>query len=150
NPREEKITPRIRHTASWLWSMYILLTIIEIIILKVQGLDLYNALCLSLSTISAGGFSNHPTGLIGFDSKIIWTIGIFAFIAGINFLLTYKVLIKGKINELFRSEEFRAYFLIVMFFTLLFSLILYFQGNFSISDSIRNAFFETAATITST
>lgn len=150
NPREEKITPRIRHTASWLWSIYILMTIIQILILKFQGMDFYNAICTSLSTISAGGFSNNPSGLVGVDSKFVWTVGIFSFIAGINFLLTYKVLIKGKIAELFKSEEFRAYFLIVLFFTSILALILYFQAHFSISDSIRNAFFETAATITST
>ena len=96
--------------------MYILLTIIEIIILKVQGLDLYNALCLSLSTISAGGFSNHPTGLIGFDSKIIWTIGIFAFIAGINTPLgpaTYHIKLKYwdlfDIPEIERALEYDGY-----------------------------------------
>lgn len=150
NPTEEKITPRIRHTASWLWTIYLLLTIIQIISLKLLGLNLYDSICTSLSTISAGGFSNHPESLINFDPKLIWVIGFFAFLAGVNFLLTYKVLIKGQIKEIFKNEEFKTYFLIVLFFVLVISSILYFQGNMPLADSIRNAFFETSATITST
>ncbi len=150
NPTEEKITPRIRHTASWLWSIYILLTVIQIVSLKLLGLNLYDSICTSLSTISAGGFSNHQESLINFNSKLIWTVGFFAFLAGVNFLLTYKVLIKGQIKEILKNEEFKTYFFIVLFFILVISSILYFQGNMPLVDSIRNAFFETSVTITST
>lgn len=150
NPTEEKITPRIRYTASWLWSIYILLTIIQIILLKFMGLNFYDSLCISLSTVSAGGFSNLNTSLIGFNDKIIWTVGFFAFLAGVNFLLTYKVLIKGKISALFKSEEFKTYFFIVLLFTLAIAAILSFQNHIPFYDAIRSAFFETATTITST
>ena len=150
NPTEEKITPRIRYTASWLWSIYILLTICQIVCLKFMGLSFYDSICASLTTVSAGGFSNTATSFINYNNKIISIVGIFTFCSGINMLLTYKVLIKGKIKELFKSEECRAYFIIVLIFTLLISLILFFQMNMPFKDAIRNAFFETAATITST
>lgn len=150
NPTEEKITPRIRHTASWLWSIYVLLTLIQIACLKLMGLSLYDSICAAFTTLSAGGFSNRATSFIGFDNKIIWTTGFFAFLAGMNFLLTYKVLIKGKIKELLDSEEFKTYFFIVLLFTGLIASVLYFQNGFSLNDSIRAAFFETATTITST
>lgn len=150
NPTEEKITPRIRHTASWLWSIYILLTIIQILLLKTSGCDLYSSICIALSTVSAGGFSHLPTGLIGFNDKLIWIIGFFSFLAGVNFLLTYKVLIKGKITEIFKSEEFRFYFLTVLITTLIITGVLAFEAEIPIKDAIRNAFFEVSATITST
>lgn len=150
NPTEEKITPRVRHTASWLWSIYVLLTIIQICFLRYFGLDFYDSICMSLTTVSAGGFSNTSTSLIGFDPKLVSVVGFFAFLSGVNFLLTYKVIIKGKISEIFKSEEFRAYFLIVLFFTLLIASILIFQVKMPAVDALRNAFFETAATITST
>ncbi|MCD8024362.1 MAG: TrkH family potassium uptake protein [Candidatus Gastranaerophilales bacterium] len=150
NPLDEKITPRVRYTAGWLWSIYILLTIIHLILMKIQGLDLYDSICISLSTVSAGGFSNSPTSLIGYSSSLVWICGIFAFIAGLNFLLCYRVLIQGKISEIFKSEEFRTYFFLVLFFTLSISLILFSAENIPVKDALRNAFFETAATITST
>lgn len=150
NPTEEKITPRIRHTASWLWSIYIVLSVIQLVCLKIQGLDFYNSLCFTFSTISAGGFSNDPNSLIGAKRSLVWTIGFFSFLAGVNFILTYKVLIKGKIKEALKSEEFLTYFGIVFLFTVLITLILFFEHNMSVSDSIRNAFFEISNTITST
>ncbi len=150
NPTEEKITPRIRYTASWLWSIYILLTAIQIIALKFLGMSYYDAICDSLSTISAGGFSNRPSSLIGLDDKIVYTVGFFAFLAGVNFLLTYKVIIKGKIFELFKSEEFKTYFNIVLLSTVLIAAILYFGYEYDLKDSFKNAFYETVVTITST
>ena len=150
NPTEEKITPRIRHTASWLWSIYILLTVIQIVCYSALGLNFYDSLCLSFSTISAGGFSNYSEGLIGQSSALIWVGGLFAFLAGMNFILTYKVLIKGKINELFKNEEFKTYFGIVVFITCAIALILYFENNVPLNLAFRDAFYETASTITST
>ena len=150
NPTEEKITPRIRHTASWLWSIYILLTVIQIVCYSALGLSFYDSICLSFSTISAGGFSNYANGLIGQNSALIWVGGFFAFLAGMNFILTYKVLIKGKINELFKSEEFKTYFGIVFVITLLIAAVLYFEGNMPFNVALRDAFYETASTITST
>ncbi len=150
NPTEEKMTPRVRYTASWLWSIYILLTLIQIIILKFEGMSLYDSLCVSLSTISAGGFSNRQMSCIGFESKIVWIIGFFAFISGINFILTYKVLIKGQIKQIFKNEEFKTYFFVVLVFSILIALVLFFEQNLTLNDAIRNAFFETASTVTST
>lgn len=150
NPTEEKITPRIRYTASWLWSIYILLTFIQTVVLKLSGLSFYDSICASLSTISAGGFSNTNSSFIGYADKIVWVLGIFTFLAGTNFILTYKVLIQGKIGEIFKSEEFRAYFLIVMTFTLALAFILCTEHSLAFFDAIRSGFFETATTITST
>ena len=150
NPTEEKITPRIRYTASWLWLIYVLLTVIQIILLKLTGLCFYDSLCISLSTISAGGFLSSQTSLIGYSPTVIWIVGFFAFLAGVNFLLTYKVLIKGKVDELFKNEEFKTYFGIVLFITLSIALILFFEENMPFNAALRNAFYETAATITST
>ena len=118
--------------------------------LKFSGLDLYDSICAALTTVSAGGFSNKSTSFIGYDPKIVLIIGFFAFFAGVNSLLAYKVLIKGKVKELFKSEEFKTYFFIVLFFSVLIALILCFQMKMPFVEAIRAGFFETATTITST
>lgn len=150
NPREEKITPRIRHTASRLWTIYIILTVIQILILKFMGLDLYNALCTVFATISAGGFTNTAEGHLYYAPKFVWVIGFFAFLAGSNFLLLYRVLINGKIGELFKNEEFKVYTAIIAIISLSIAAILVFEQNANILDALRNAFYETASTMTST
>ena len=65
-PTEEKITPRITHTAKALWLIYLLLTCAEIISLTIAGMNFDEALCNSLATMAAGGFSPHPQSIMGY------------------------------------------------------------------------------------
>ena len=90
-PTEDKPTPRIRYTASWLWGIYLALTLIEILILKFLGLDLFDAIITSLSTIATGGFSHMPNSIYDFhNSWVSFCVFIFMFIAGINYILIYR------------------------------------------------------------
>ena len=95
-PIEEKITPRIRSSASWLWSIYLLLTILEILLLVFWGkLDIFNSICTAFSTLSSGGFSPMPNSIMDYASnKITIIVMIFMFITGMNFLLQYKFFIQ--------------------------------------------------------
>ena len=97
-PIEEKITPRIRSSASWLWSIYLLLTILEILLLVFWGkLDIFNSICTAFSTLSSGGFSPMPNSIMDYASnKITIIVMIFMFITGMNFLLQYKFFIQKK------------------------------------------------------
>ena len=84
-PTEDKPTPRIRYTASWLWGIYLALTLLELIILKYLGLDFFDATITSLSTIATGGFSHMPNSIADFNNaKISLCIFAFMFIAGIE------------------------------------------------------------------
>ena len=56
-PTEDKLTPRIKNTASSLWKIYFGMTLLEIILLKFNGMDWYNSICHSFSSVSGGGFS---------------------------------------------------------------------------------------------
>jgi trk system potassium uptake protein TrkH len=124
-PAEERLTPRIRQTAIALWTLYAALTLLQILLLAATGLPLYDAVCNSLATLSAGGFSPHPASIAGYASPAAeWIIILFMFLAGTNFSLQYYVL-KGSPRNLLRDEEFRAYVIIVLVATLLLSLALY-------------------------
>ncbi|MBU0961237.1 MAG: TrkH family potassium uptake protein, partial [Proteobacteria bacterium] len=84
-PTEEKVTPRITHTAKALWLVYVFLTIIEVILLVFAGIPLFDAVCNALSTMAAGGFSPHPLSIMGYDnSAATWIITFFMFLAGSN------------------------------------------------------------------
>lgn len=150
-PTEDKVTPRIRYTASWLWGMYLALTLIETVILKFMGLDLFDSLTTSLSTISTGGFSSLSNSIIDFNStKVALCVLIFMFIAGINYILMYRSLKKKTSSPLFKSEEFRAYIGITVVLSLLLTLSLCINSNYTFSKSLLSSFFETVATMTST
>lgn len=124
-PTEDKFTPRIRNTASALWKIYAGLTILEIILLIAAGVPAFDALCNSLSTLSAGGFSPNPESIMGYHSNhAIWIVLTFMFLAGASFNLQYKVFTQRNPLILFKNEEFRTYLLLVMLMAGLIALTL--------------------------
>ena len=150
-PVEEKITRRIRHTASWLWAMYISLTVAQIILLKFFGMDFYNAICNSMSTVSTGGSSPNPQSIMGYNnSKITLVVLIFMFLSGANFILQYKVFIQRKWRELLKSEEFFTYLCLVIFFSLAITFFVQISHHGSFLNNLLNSTFNTVSIITST
>lgn len=150
-PTEDKATPRIKYTASWLWGIYLTYTIIEIIILKYLNIGTYDAVVTSLSTIATGGFSALPDSIHEFlDCRVTICVLFFMFVAGINYLIVYRCLKNKKPSSLFRSEEFRVYLGIVIFISVLLALSLIVNSNYGVKIAFFNSFFEVVSTMTST
>lgn len=148
-PTEDKITPRIKNTASALWKVYLGLTLIEIICLIWAGMPKFDAVCNSLSTLSAGGFSPNPDSIIGYhNTAVTWIVLVFMFMAGISFNLQYKV-ITGKPLLIFKNEEFRVYFFMVLIMSGLIAISLFYHNNLNFMDNIRNALFQVVSVTTS-
>lgn len=149
-PTEDKATPRIRYTASWLWGIYLTYTVIEVIVLKLLKVDTYNAIITALSTISTGGFSALPNSIKEFqDTRVAICVLFFMFIAGINYLLIYRGLKNRKTAPLFKSEELRAYVGIILFISILLSTSLIINSHYSVNIAVLHSFFEVVATMTS-
>jgi len=150
-PTEDKFTPRIAQTAKALWLIYVLLTVIEVALLYVTGMPLFDSVCNSLTTMAAGGFSPHPQSIMGYQSSAsTWIITCFMFLAGGNFALQYRALVQLKPHSLMRSEEFRLYLAIVLFMSGLLGSNLYFSHQLSGPDSIREGMFQIVSIITTT
>ncbi len=150
-PTQDKATPRIRFTASWLWGIYLALTLIEMVILRILNLSWYDSILTSLSTIATGGFSAMPYGIYDFqNAKISICVLIFMFIAGINYILIYRSLKNKKPSHITKSEEFRVYLTIVIAISTLLGLSLLINSHFPIKKAFLTSFFQIIATITST
>jgi len=148
-PTEEKVTPRITHTAKALWLVYFLLTLMEIVFLTVAGMPFFDAVCNSLTTMAAGGFSPHPLSIMGYEnSAVVWVVTFFMFFAGSNFALHYRFLIQRKPQALFGSEEFRFYSIIVGLASVSLCLVLFLDGTSNLLDSIRDSTFQILSIIT--
>jgi trk/ktr system potassium uptake protein len=148
-PTEEKVTPRITHTAKALWLVYALLTLLEIILLVLADMPLFDAVCNGLSTMAAGGFSPNPLSIMGYENaKVAWIITCFMFLAGSNFALQYCVLLKKKPMALFKSEEFRFYSIIILLCSAgLFVALLVHQTSVP-QDALRDSLFQVVSIIT--
>lgn len=114
-PTADKLHPRIKETAKRLWLIYFTLTALEAILLKIVGVDWFDAICHSMTTMSTGGFSTKNASIAYWDGLpwVQYIITVFMFIAGTNFLLSYFVY-KGKIKKVLFNEEFRFYSLIMI------------------------------------
>lgn len=150
-PLEDKPTPRIRHTAGWFWGLYLAFTLIETIILHCLGLDFFDSLITSLSTISTGGFSPHAHSIISFNSvSVSICVLFFMFLGGVNYILIYRGLKSKKPTPFFKSEEFKAYSIITIFISVILALSLLINSDYPIKKAFLNSFFEIIATMTST
>ena len=150
-PTEEKVTPRITHTAKALWFVYALLTLLEIVFLTFSGMPFFDAVCNSFSTMAAGGFSPHPLSIMGYgNSSATWIITCFMFLAGSNFALQYRVLLKRNPLGMFQNEEFRFYTFIVLFVSGCLCLALLNDGQFAWVDAVRDSLFQIVSLITTT
>ncbi|MBM9614360.1 TrkH family potassium uptake protein [Desulfobulbus rhabdoformis] len=150
-PTEEKVTPRITHTAKALWMIYILLTLLEMVVLSLQGMPVFDAVCNSFSTMAAGGFSPNGQSIQGYNSSsITWTITLFMFLAGGNFALQYRVFFQAKFRSLINNEEFRFYLIIVVVMSLLLCSSLMLVEGDDWQTGLRESFFQIASIITTT
>lgn len=150
-PTEDKFTPRVKNTASALWIIYAGLTFLCAICLFFAGMHPFDCICNAMSTLAAGGFSPNPRSIEGYNSNLItWIIIIFMFIAGVSFVLQSKVFMKRKLSLMWKSEEFRWYSYIILSFSIVLALVLYFEQNYTVFHSITASLYQILTLATST
>ncbi len=150
----EKVSPRIADTAKMMWSIYVLLTITEVVALWLCGMDMFDAVCHSFSTIATGGFSTHNNSLEYYDSAAIhYTVTFFMFISGINFVMLIYLL-RGKTRYFFKDEELRWYSVAVAMFAVLLTVGLYVArpgwSGVEMERAFRDSIFTVISSMTST
>ena len=149
-PTPGKIVPRVAETAKILYSIYIAITIVEIILLRISGLPFFDSAIHTFGTVGTGGFSNMNSSVGEYNNifaEII--IIVFMFICGGNFTLYYQM-IKGDLKAPFRDEEFRFYSGVVILSTVLITINLYGNVFSSLWESIRHSTFQVVSIISTT
>jgi len=149
-PTADRLKPRIQDTAKLLWGVYVILTGAETLLLMLGGMSFFEALCHSFATLATGGFSTRNASVGAYQSAYIdWVVIVFMFLAGANFSLHYHAL-RGRINEYWRSEEFRIYLGIV--FGSIALLIIFNQGAAYDSwlENLRKSTFQAVSIMTTT
>ena len=120
----DKLSPRIADTAKHMWVTYILLTVSQTVLLYLEGMPHFDAICHSMSTISTGGFSTRNNSMIDYNAAIQWTTAVFMFLSGMNFTqLIY--LFRGHPGKIFNDEETRWYSIAVLVATVFLSIGLF-------------------------
>lgn len=148
-PSVGKLAPRMRSNSLILYGIYTALTVLEAVILTIEGQSVFDAVTNAMSTAGTGGFSVRDMGIAAYGSPAMeWTIAVFMLLFGINFNLYYLILF-GRIKQVFASEELRVYTGIIAAATLTVGInVINYYGSFG--DSIRKAFFQVTSVISTT
>tara|TARA_Y100000748_G_scaffold65475_1_gene52969 strand:+ start:4272 stop:5741 length:1470 start_codon:yes stop_codon:yes gene_type:complete len=147
-PVADKIKPRVRETAKFLWIIYVGITFLEIIALRIAGMETFDSICHAFTTMPTGGFSTKNASIAHYDSPIIHYIIItFMFLAGINFSLHFRA-INGDIKAYLKDKEFLVYLFIVVFISSIILLTLSYRANNFSEILLRESLFGTIAILT--
>ena len=147
-PSVSKLVPKVRSTAKILYFMYIGLTAIMLVFMLAGGMNLFDSLTLTFGTAGTGGFGILNSGCADYSPYIQWVITIFMMLFGVNFTLYYLLLL-GKIKDVIKSEELRAYIGIILFAIIV--ILLNCKDMYqNIGDAIRHTAFQVGAVITTT
>ncbi len=150
-PTKDRLAPRIQGTARILWTVYVFLTVIEMILLMAGGMDFFDAICHAFATLATGGFSTHTASIAYFDSAYVeGVIIVFMLLAGMNFTLHFHAM-TGNFRTVIKNEELRLYLAIVLLSTLIITVAATVADPASnLAKHFRDALFIVSTIITTT
>lgn len=143
-----KLVPKVRETAKILYLIYIALTILETVFLVFGDMNLFESIVHAVGTAGTGGFGIKADGLASYSAYSQWVITIFMLIFGVNFNLYYLILI-GRAKNILKSEELRAYIVIVLLSVAAISVNI-FNMYGSVAETLRTSSFQVASIVTTT
>lgn len=107
--KDNKLTPRITETAKALWYIYLGLTVSCALAYWFAGMDVFDAIAHSFSTVAIGGFSTHDLSIGYFNSHTIELVAVvFMLLAGVNFSLHFLAWRSVSVLAYFRDSEFKT------------------------------------------
>ncbi|MFH1240901.1 MAG: TrkH family potassium uptake protein [Pseudomonadota bacterium] len=150
SPVVDRLKPRISETAKTLWKVYVLITVVEIGMLFVGGMPLFDAVCHAFCTMPTGGFSTKNASIAYYKSVYFDCVFIlFMLLAGINFSLHYR-LMKGDPKVFGKDSECRTFLILVGLFVAVVTLDIHGTVYGSIVEAFRYATFQVGSIITTT
>lgn len=149
--KDEKLTPRLAHTAQLLWLFYVGLTVLCALAFWAAGMGLFDAIGHSFATISTGGFSTHDASMGYFNSPTLEAIAnMFMIMGGINFSVHFFAWQRRSPLEYWRNEEVRAFLVFVAGTILLVTALLSLYHTYDPLTALRHSAFQVISIITST
>lgn len=147
-PSVSKLTPGIKKTLFYLYAIYLVLTVIEIILLLFGNLPFFDSLLISMSTAGTGGFAILNDGIASYGMYNQYVIAVFMLLFGVNFNVYFLIAMKDFKSAL-KSEELKAYGIIFAGLVTVVILNTYNLFN-SFSETFLSAFFHVSSVMTST
>jgi trk system potassium uptake protein len=156
-PEIDQLAERIRQTAQRLWLLYVGLTAVQALVLALLGwtgvddrMDLFRAVAHAFATMPTGGFAVDARSVEPFSAAAQWVIVVFMVVAGANFALTYRALVRRQPRVLVRDEELRLYLVLLIGASVLLAAELWTEDIASGEAAVRQSVFQTVSMMTTT
>lgn len=152
-PVTSKLVPRTSNSSKILYTIYLVLTMLEVLCLSLAGMPLYDSVVHSFATICTGGFSvrNLSIGAYG-SAPIEIIVTIFMLLSALNFTVFFLMITK-RLSSIFKSDELRLFLVIVAVaigFICLNILMAIGPSGQSFADLLRQVAFQVVSVITTT
>lgn len=143
-----KLVPKTKDTAKILYLIYIIMAAVEIVLLLIGGMPLFESTVHAFGTAGTGGFGIKADSIAGYSPYLQWVITIFMLLFGVNFNLYYLALIRH-FHSIFKSRELWCY--IGIFAAACFAITIDIYPMYqNFSESLRLAAFQTSSILTTT
>ena len=149
--KDSKLTPRIKGTAKLLWIIYVTFTLLCAVAYYLAGMDIFDAICHSFSTIAIGGFSTHDASMGYFSNHLVELVAVvFMLLSAANFSLHFLAWRSLSLKSYQMDSEFKMYGLIMVVLTVITVSYLYFMNVYGFSESFFLAIFQVVSIATTT
>lgn len=148
-PKVGKMVAKLKSTAIITYTIYLALTVIELIFLLCGGMPFFDSLLNTFGTAGTGGFAVKNLSIGAYQSPYAeYVIGIFMMLFGINFNLFYLILL-GQFLKVIKNQELICYLGIIAAATVTIAINILNMYN-SFAESFRHAFFQVTSIISTT
>lgn len=148
-PVKSKLVPRASQSSKILYSIYLALTVLEVLCLRLAGMNWYDSITHAMSTAGTGGFSDRNASVGSFGSPAIEIIiTVFMLLFSVNFSV-YFLILTGKVRQALKSDELRFFLVMVALSTAVIAWNLrdFYHG---VDECVRYAAFQVASIVSTT
>lgn len=137
----EKSSPRMKDVAKSIMGVYVVLTFLCYFGFRYAGMDNFDAVNHAFATISTGGFSTNDLSMAAYSKLAQWNATLFMFLGSLPFLLFVQCIRQRSGKPLWRDQQLVGFTRFVVIVGMIITLWLWHKNIFSLTDSLRIAFF---------
>jgi len=146
--RITKLVPRMKRSAEILYAIYIGLTLLQIVLLLLGRVPLFDAVTISFGTAGTGGFAIKNDSIASYSAYTQWVVTVFMLLFSVNFNIYFLLLLR-QFRKVLRDEELRTFLIIVIAAVAV--IVIDTVGYFaSVGESLRHVVFQVASIISTT
>ncbi len=147
--KDSKLTPRITETAKALWYIYAALTVTCMLAYMAAGMNWFDALGHSFSTVAIGGFSPYDASIGHFDSAVIEMICVFFLIvSAVSFSLHFVAWRQRSVIHYFQDPEARFLLLFLLGLATITVVSLWLTETYETERGLRHGVFQVVSVAT--